>query len=146
MNIHNTSLPNLLRHNWYKLNRQFASELKRHRIEIAPQEYSAIRTIYESGDEFITESYLKKQLGVHANTITQICKKLINKNLITKELSTKDRRCVVICLTKKGDKVFIDAEPIARKLKSKIQLNFHPDEIETLRKTLLKVISNLEEI
>ena len=49
-----------------------------------------------------------------------------------------------VCV-KKGDKVFIEAEPIARKLTSKIQSNFHPGEMESLRTALLKIISNLEE-
>ena len=86
------------------------------------------------------------KLILESNTLTPLLKRLEKQGLITRNRSTHDERVVEISLTEEGlnlkKKVSVIPEKLALSLSSS---GITPEELEQMKKTLLKLINISEE-
>ncbi len=105
-------LPVNLRRLWYKLDRLFQNRLGA--VEyLTTDQYSVLRCIHEKTNEVFTQTDISKLLGLHPNTITQICSKLEEKGLLTRFKVESDQRLKNINLTKQGYDTLVKHQPQA---------------------------------
>jgi MarR family transcriptional regulator, transcriptional regulator for hemolysin len=112
-------LPIVLRKLWYKLDRKFQSKIGK-TVEITTDQYSVLRTVIEStsNHQSINQKGIADKLGLHQNTITQICKTLNKKKYIERIKEEFDKRSYRITLTAKGVQIYNSIYPIAERLRS----------------------------
>lgn len=72
--------------------------------DITPEQLFIIRYLMRNNE--VTSSALADVLGVGRSTITSICNKLVDKDLIKRNPSKEDRRVVYLTLTEAGMKEY----------------------------------------
>lgn len=96
-----------------------------------------LRIINESSNQNV--STLASTLNVSKSHATSVTDRLVEKELITRERSTSDRRVIVLALTDKGSEVLTHLEGIREKY---MQKRFEPLSKEDL-KELIRIYSLL---
>lgn len=68
----------------------------------------------------ITTTEISKTIGVTKGAVSQVTNKLITKNLIVKEVSSKKANEVFIYLTEKGEKVFLHHREMHKNMSERV--------------------------
>lgn len=92
----------------------------------------------------VTQRDLEAGLGLKNPTITGILNRLENKNLITRETNSNDRRSKIIKITDKSKSVIEKTYIHIEELESEIVKGFSDEEKEELAILLDKVLNNLK--
>lgn len=118
-------LPILLRRAWYGLNQTFRRRIAH--LEITPDQFTALRTIAESGTEGLGQSQLTALMASDPNTIASLLTRMQRNGLISRTLHLKDRRAYCIRLLPEGQRRFTEARKIALELQNEVLAQVPPE-------------------
>ncbi|MBI5680325.1 MAG: MarR family transcriptional regulator [Methanobacterium sp.] len=101
--------------------------------------------IYAIGiEEPKTMKQLAETLDVAVSTPTRTVDRLVEKGYANRTVGTKDRRQVLIELTPKGKKLFVEMDEEGLEIIKKMLINLQDEEIEAFKNILLKVRDSME--
>lgn len=97
--VYEKALVNLMyTHSWY--NRKFRSTLSCYGV--SAQQYNVLRILKGAFPTPVGTSYIQERMIDRESNVTRIVDKLIEKEFVTRELCTEDRRKMDIVITEKG--------------------------------------------
>jgi DNA-binding MarR family transcriptional regulator len=111
-------------------------------IKLSPIQIQILIFIKYHSPEFCTVNYLAEEFNMSAPTISDAVRVLIQKKLLKKIPSTKDKRKVHLHLTHKGEKVILETASFIEPLINSISI-LNRFEKETLLSSLLQIIKDL---
>lgn len=77
------------------------------------------------------------------STVNGIVDRLVEKGMLTRTPGEKDGRCRILRLTEAGQQFYDDFESITRQIEALVQRGMTPQEVDTLRRLLLRAAENL---
>ncbi len=111
-------------------------------IKLSPIQIQILIFIKYHSPEFCTVNYLAEEFNMSAPTISDAVRVLIQKKLLKKIPSTKDKRKVHLHLTHKGEKVILETGSFIEPLINSISI-LNRFEKATLLSSLLQIIKDL---
>lgn len=93
----------------------------------------------------VTQSYLQKELGIKASSLSKLIDILIQKDLVYKASLEKDARTKLIHLTSLGKERKEQLQHIRYDLESEVTHPLTPTEIKQMQEMLQKIKNHLEE-
>lgn len=111
-------LPILLRRAWYGLNQTFRRRIAH--LGVTPDQFTAMRTILEGGQEGVFQSELTVRMASDPNTIASLLERMVKAGLIERRVHEKDRRAYRIRLLPAGVEKYEAARIIAVALQQEI--------------------------
>ena len=118
-------LPILLRRAWYGLNQAFRRRIAH--LGVTPDQFTAMRTLFENEESGLTQSDLTKEMASDPNTIASLVERMEKNGLIERGAHEKDRRAYRLRLKPAGKKKYQEAREIALALQTEI-LDALPEE------------------
>lgn len=117
--------------------------LQRHLVgpELSMAQYVHLRTLKEEGH--VSQSELSARLGIEKASSTRVLDELAQKKLILRERHKKDRRMIIVSLTKDGRRKIDHAMDSARAVADLALEDFDEEELLQLFSALDKLIENL---
>lgn len=113
-------------------------------LEITYPQYLVFLVLWKHPEQTVKE--IGDQLYLESNTLTPLLKRLEQKSLIQRKRSKEDERIVLISLTQKGKKLKEEAQSIPLRIIESFQdSSITEQEIQELKKTLMKLVSILDE-
>ncbi len=119
-------------------------QLREFGIDLTKKQLLVLKKLIENGPlpqgdlAFVTDRD-KASLARFINTLEK-------KNLVARIPSSTDKRINIVHLTKHGEKVFNETEPLFKKLAQKIQAGIPEEELEQATRTILKIKENVESL
>jgi DNA-binding MarR family transcriptional regulator len=136
-----TAGPGYLVRNAHKaLSRRLALELARHGI--AFKHYYYLRTLFE--EDGIMQAELSERTGMERATVTVVLDTMERQGLVKRIRSPEDRRKIHVYLTPKGRRLRQPLLDAVGNVTRAALAGISPLEFERLRKTLGKIVANLE--
>jgi len=120
----------------------FTKAFKNLGINITPEQWVIIDTLYQQGD--LTQNELAKAAYKNDPTVSRIIDKLVGKNFVCRNADTEDRRKITISLTKRGKKTAEKCYPEVHKLRELSWNNLSDKDFDSLQRILEKVFANSE--
>jgi len=117
------------------MNAQFS--LRFSEYGITPSQYGVLAVLWE--EDGIPQKALVERIIIDGATITGILDRLEKNGLVTRQRGEKDRRTTLIYLTEKGRKLKETLTSLAIEVNKKATLNLSPQEVEELKRMLLKI-------
>lgn len=120
------------------------NQLKYVGIDLTKKQFLVLKTLTQKGPlpqndlAFITDRD-KASLARFINTLEK-------KNVVARIPSTSDKRINIVHLTKRGEKLFQETEPVFQKIVLQIQKNISETELNQVTNTLLKIKENIKNI
>ena len=113
-------------------------------LNLTYTQYLTMMVMWEVGE--ISVKDLGKRLYLDSGTLTPVIKKLCSMDYISKSRATDDERVVVVRLTEQGRALKEKAYMVPQKLICRISQSkgFSPDEAQTLKALLLKLLHTVE--
>ena len=91
-----------------------------------------------------TLTYLHRQPGpVKPSTVNGIVDRLVEKGMLTRAPGETDARCRILRLTACGQQFYDDFVSITHEIEALVQRGMTPQEVDTLRRLLLRAAENL---
>ncbi|MDG1139178.1 MAG: MarR family transcriptional regulator [Opitutales bacterium] len=134
-------LPTLLRSCWITLNATFQKRLLP--FEITPDQYIALRWLYERGDKETNQVTLATLMCTDANNISGLISRMITSGLLQRKASIKDNRMKCLNLTAAGREKFKKTIPVARFLEKEVLADLRGQEREIFLRLLSRLSSFL---
>ncbi len=116
------------------ITRHFRAVLRRH--DLTEQQWRVLRAISTAGQTEVTN--IAEASFLHAPSVTRILKELENRNLVSRKVSSQDRRVWIVKLTAKGHRLIDAIAPVARAIYADIRARYGVKEIEQLEAMLIK--------
>ncbi len=104
-------------------------------------EANAVYAIGPEGPK--TMKQIAETLGVAVSTPTRTVDRLVEKGLANRTVDPKDRRKLLVELTTKGEDLLVEMDEEGIIMVRKMLEHLQEDEIESLKKILLKIGENL---
>lgn len=123
------------------MRRNLTLMLKEQGIDLTPEEFAILHTLWEADGLFqteITEKTLKDKTRV-----TRLLGRLTEKSFVEKKTDEKDRRNFRVFLTAKGSNLRHKVLPIVRILMDQALCQVSTSDFETTARTLKKIFANL---
>ena len=140
-NDKNRRLPPLLRSCWIKLNTTFQKRLLP--FGITPDQYTALRWIYERRAKETNQVTLAALMFTDANNISGLLSRMVKSGLIERKISSSDHRMKSLKLTPAGLKKFKVTRPVALSLEKEVLADLNPTDKETFLHLLNRLSSHL---
>lgn len=96
--------------------------------KLSMRQYQAMILIHTSGK--LSLSQLCEKLSLAPSTGTELVNRLINLGYLQKKHQTEDQRQVKLCLTKKGEKVFLERQKVLSDMINRFLAPFSPEDRE----------------
>jgi DNA-binding MarR family transcriptional regulator len=135
------SLGYLFRYGYRAFARAISIELQP--FEISSGQWSVLRVLWES--DGLSQVELADRMRIEKASLTGVLDVMEKRGLISRTRNSDDRRKVNIHLTPRARTLREKLLPYRTKINKKATRGMTSGEIETLRRLLAKVISNLEE-
>lgn len=113
-------------------------------LEISPMQSRVLGFLYHADGE-VNQRALEQFLMVKPSTVNGIVSRLEEKGLITRTASAKDGRCRILCLTDEGRAYQHRFKDVAQQVEARMEQGFTAEELELLRRLLLRVADNLSD-
>ena len=133
-------MPILLRRAWYGLNQAFRRRIAH--TGVTPDQFTAMRTLFENEATGLTQSELTKAMASDPNTIASLVERMEKNGLIERKPHEKDRRAYLLRLKPLGKKKYQDVREIALALQTEI-LSALPEERREKFLEELAVVGNV---
>ncbi len=104
-------LPILMRRAWYGLNQAFRRRIAH--TGVTPDQFTAMRTLFENEAAGLTQSELTKQMASDPNTIASLVERMEKGGLIERNAHEKDRRAYRLRLRTTGKRKYEEVREIA---------------------------------
>jgi len=88
----------------------------------------------------ITMSQLVQTCGIEKTLVSKLVSSLVQRDLVERRIGTRDARQIQLALTDAGVDVVLRAEPIGQEMEARFLDCLNATEIQTLRRTLHKII------
>lgn len=137
----NRRLPPLLRSCWIKLNTAFQKRLLP--FGITPDQYTALRWIYERCGEETNQVTLAALMFTDANNISGLLSRMVKSGLIKRMVSSSDHRMKYLKITPAGLKKFNATRPVALSLEEEVLAGLNTADEETFLHLLNRLSSDL---
>jgi DNA-binding MarR family transcriptional regulator len=124
-----------------KLIRGVRSDVFTHK-EITSAQIIVLMNLYETKEDKV--GHLARALGVSAPTMSGIIERMVKQGYLGRVQSQDDRRCTIISLRPKGEKVIKDFQKAVRKRWSQILVHLTPSEQLTYVRLIKKIIEAIE--
>ena len=111
-------MPILLRHAWYSLNQTFRRRIAH--TGATPDQYTALRTLYEHSGRGLTQSQLTELIASDPNTVAALVERMEQAGWVAREPHERDRRANRIRLLPSGERKFRQLRKIALALQQEI--------------------------
>jgi DNA-binding MarR family transcriptional regulator len=134
-------LPPLLRSCWIKLNTAFQKRLLP--FGITPDQYTALRWIYERDSKETNQATLAALMFTDANNISSLLSRMVKSGLIERMVSSSDHRMKYLKLTPAGLKKFKATRPVALSLEKEVLTGLNSADKETFLSLLNRLSSYL---
>ena len=108
----------MLRHAWYSLNQTFRRRIAH--TGVTPDQYTTLRTLWESGPDGLTQSALTRLIASDPNTVASLLERMERAGWIARERHERDRRAKRIRLLAAGERKFKRALKIALSLQEEV--------------------------
>lgn len=89
----------------------------------------------------MTATHIGQMASIHKTKISRAVHALVQKRFLTKTNDVNDRRVEHLALTARGVEVFHDLRKAAANYETEITAGLTPQEVQSLRQTLLKLIA-----
>ncbi len=89
---------------------------------------------------------LASESSIEASTLSRVLKRMENLRLISRRHSREDARSVTVHLAKAGRELAERLTPVAAEYEAVMLRGFSKQEIQTLRKLLVRAFENLDEL
>ena len=86
---------------------------------------------------------LQQHLAVKPSTVNGIVDRLVEKGMLTRAPGETDARCRILRLTACGQQFYDDFVSITHEIETLVQRGMTPQEVDTLRRLLLRAAENL---
>ena len=137
-------LPILLRRAWYGLNQTFRRRIAH--LGVTPDQFTAMRTILEGGDEGVFQSALTLQMASDPNTIASLLERMSKAGLIERQVHEKDRRAYRIRMRAAGQEKYEAARVIALELQQELLVGVPAADREKFLEMLATVADTCHEL
>lgn len=137
-------LPILLRRAWYGLNQTFRRRIAH--LGVTPDQFTAMRTILEGGDEGVFQSALTLQMASDPNTIASLLERMSKAGLIERQVHEKDRRAYRILMRAAGLEKYEAARVIALELQHELLIGVPEADREKFLEMLAIVADTCHEL
>ncbi|MCX8155358.1 MAG: MarR family winged helix-turn-helix transcriptional regulator [Verrucomicrobiae bacterium] len=111
-------LPILLRRAWFSLNQAFRRRCAV--LGLTPDQYTALRTLYEGGRAGMRQSDLVLAMSSDPNTIASLLRRMENCGWIERRPEATDRRARRVRLLPPGRRQFLKARRVALALQAEV--------------------------
>jgi DNA-binding MarR family transcriptional regulator len=111
-------LPILLRHAWYSLNQTFRRRIAH--TGVTPDQYTTLRTLWETAPEGLTQSALTRLMASDPNTVASLLDRMERAGWLARQRHERDRRAKRIHLLPPGERKFKQARKIAIALQAEV--------------------------
>ena len=91
----------------------------------------------------VTQKQLQQHLAVKPSTVNGIVDRLVEKGMLTRAPDETDARCRILRLTACGQQFYDDFVSITHEIEALVQRGMTPQEVDTLRRLLLRAAENL---
>lgn len=91
----------------------------------------------------VTQKQLQQHLAVKPSTVNGIVDRLVEKGMQTRAPGETDARCRILRLTACGQQFYDDFVSITHEIETLVQRGMTPQEVDTLRRLLLRAAENL---
>ena len=91
----------------------------------------------------VTQKQLQQHLAVKPSTVNGIVDRLVEKGMLTRAPGETDARCRILRLTACGQQFYDDFVSITHEIETLVQRGMTPQEVDTLRRLLLRAAENL---
>ena len=130
-------LPILLRRAWYGLNQAFRRRIAH--TGVTPDQFTAMRTLFENDLVGLTQSQLTKQMASDPNTIASLVERMEKNGLIERKAHEKDRRAYRLRLKPVGKRKYEKVREIAVAFQTEILSALPAEKREEFLQELAKV-------
>ena len=137
-------LPILLRRAWYGLNQTFRRRIAH--LGVTPDQFTAMRTILEGGDEGVFQSALTLQMASDPNTIASLLERMSKAGLIERQVHEMDRRAYRIRMRAAGQEKYEAARVIALELQHELLIGVPEADREKFLEMLATVADTCHEL
>ena len=134
-------LPPLLRSCWIKLNTAFQKRLLP--FGITPDQYTALRWIYERDSKETNQVTLAALMFTDANNISSLVSRMVKSGLVERMVSSSDHRMKYLKLSSAGLKKFKATRPVALSLEKEVLTGLNSADKETFLPLLNRLSSYL---
>jgi DNA-binding MarR family transcriptional regulator len=104
-----------------------------------------IGTAHRQGNDGITIRALADHTLLAATHVTTEVGRLIGKGLLTKQANTRDRRSVLVRLSRKGEAAIRSVNPLLRRVNDRLFQNVSRSEFDVVSRFLVKFAHNSED-
>lgn len=111
-------LPILLRRAWFSLNQAFRRRCAA--LGLTPDQYTALRTLYEGGRQGMRQSDLVQAMSSDPNTIASLLRRMESCGWIERRREESDRRARRVRLLPAGRRQFFKARRVALALQREV--------------------------
>ena len=101
-----------------------------------------LMNLYGTGESKV--GALAKDLGVSAPTVSGIIERMVKQGYVERTASLEDRRCIVISLRPKGERIVKDLQKVIRKRWSEILVYLRPSERLNYVRLIKKIVEAIE--
>lgn len=105
-------------------------------------QFEVLKNLFRSRKE--TAASLCRALHHDTGSMTRMLDRLQEKGLVTRERGTSDRRLVLLRLTDAGERLIPKIRPALRRALRRHLAGFTPEEVESLKRYLSRLIANGE--
>ena len=137
-------LPILLRRAWYGLNQTFRRRIAH--LGVTPDQFTAMRTILEGGDEGVFQSALTLQMASDPNTIASLLERMSKAGMIERHVHEKDRRAYRIRMLPNGLEKYEEARVNAVALQQELLVGVPEADRERFLEMLATVADTCHEL
>ena len=124
----------------HTLRNTFVQYFKSKGIDLTPEQFFIVRMLY--ANDGIVQNVIANHFFRDDASITRALDGLEKKNFIERRRSKSDRRANLVFISGKGRAFVESLIPIAEELNQQYLKGVPEDEIETLKKTIKKIVSN----
>jgi len=111
-------LPILLRRAWFSLNQAFRRRCAA--LGLTPDQYTALRTLYEGGSQGMRQRDLVQAMSSDPNTIASLLRRMEASGWIERNPHEEDRRARRVSLLPAGRRQFLKARRVALALQAEV--------------------------
>lgn len=123
------------------LKREFSSAIKKHNIDVTPEQWAILNRLNEK--EGLTQKEVAKLTFKDNANITRMVDKLEKKGLVIRHADANDRRSWNLSITQKGIEIRDLVEPLAINILNKISKGITENEMHFYNNISKKIIDNL---
>ena len=110
--------------------------------DVSPMQCRTLTFLHDAPGE-VNQKTLERYLMVKPSTVNGIVDRLVEKGMLTRSPGEKDGRCRILRLTACGQQFYDDFVSITHEIETLVQRGMTPQEVDTLRRLLLRAAENL---